>query len=118
MDVESWYFRTIKCLNLGDFQETLWYPLNIPTPTPAPDRGGPVACLGGPVACLWWSKLSQRDPNHLLFGMALFNEAGLEMGRQKINPKTQVRHIWPNNNAYFIPECGTLEANLKNQLII
>ena len=27
-------------------------PLNIPTPTPAPDRGGPVACLGGPVACL------------------------------------------------------------------
>ena len=31
---------------------TLWYPLNIPTPTPAPDRGGPVACLGGPVA--WW----------------------------------------------------------------
>ena len=26
--------------------------LNIPTPTPASDRGGPVACLGGPVACL------------------------------------------------------------------
>ena len=25
-------------------------PLNIPTLTPAPDRGGPVACLGGPVA--------------------------------------------------------------------
>ena len=24
-------------------------PLNIPTPTPAPDRGGPVACLSGPV---------------------------------------------------------------------
>ena len=24
--------------------------LNIPTPTPAADRGGPVACLGGPVA--------------------------------------------------------------------
>ena len=24
--------------------------LNIPTPTPAPDRGGPVACLGGPIA--------------------------------------------------------------------
>ena len=21
--------------------------LNMPTPTPAPDRGGPVACLGG-----------------------------------------------------------------------
>ena len=25
-------------------------PLKIPTPTPAPDQGGPVACLGGPVA--------------------------------------------------------------------
>ena len=25
-------------------------PLNMPTPTPAPDRGGPVACLSGPVA--------------------------------------------------------------------
>ena len=24
-------------------------PLNIPAPTPAPDQGGPVACLGGPV---------------------------------------------------------------------
>ena len=29
-------------------------PLNILTPAPAPDRGGPVACLGGPVACLRW----------------------------------------------------------------
>ena len=25
-------------------------PLNIPTPTPATDRGGPVACLSGSVA--------------------------------------------------------------------
>ena len=25
-------------------------PLNKPTPTPAPDRGGPVPCIGGPVA--------------------------------------------------------------------
>ena len=25
-------------------------PHNIPTPSPAPDPGGPVACLGGPVA--------------------------------------------------------------------
>ena len=24
-------------------------PLNIPTSTPAPDWGGPVACLSGPV---------------------------------------------------------------------
>ena len=24
-------------------------PLKLPTPTPAPDRGGPVACQGGPV---------------------------------------------------------------------
>ena len=22
--------------------------LNVPTPTPAPDRGGPIACLSGP----------------------------------------------------------------------
>ena len=38
-------------LNLWDFQETT-NPLKIPTPTSAPDRGGPVACLGGPVTCL------------------------------------------------------------------
>ena len=25
-------------------------PLIIQTPTPAPNQGGPVACLGGPVA--------------------------------------------------------------------
>ena len=38
-------------LNIFVFQETT-HTLKIPTPTPAPDRGGPVACLGGPVACL------------------------------------------------------------------
>ena len=27
-------------------------PLNIPTPTPAPDRVGPVACLSGPLGFL------------------------------------------------------------------
>ena len=42
---------SVEFLNLWDFQETLWYPCNnIPTPTPAPKRGGPVACLSGPVA--------------------------------------------------------------------
>ena len=25
-------------------------PLNTPTPTPAPDQGGPVAWVGGPIA--------------------------------------------------------------------
>ena len=24
----------------------------VPTSTPAPDRGGPVACIGGPIACM------------------------------------------------------------------
>ena len=33
---------SVKFLNLWDL------PLNIPTPTPAPCLGGPVACLGGP----------------------------------------------------------------------
>ena len=33
-------------------------PLKIPTPTPAPDRGGVVACLSGPVACLSGPTLS------------------------------------------------------------
>ena len=33
-------------LNLRDFQETT-KPLKIPTPTPAPDRSGPVACRSG-----------------------------------------------------------------------
>ena len=35
-------------LNRRDLQETP--PLNIPTPTPAPCLGGPVAYLGGRVA--------------------------------------------------------------------
>ena len=28
-------------------------PLNKPTPTHAPNRGGAVACIGGPVDCIW-----------------------------------------------------------------
>ena len=29
-------------------------PLNIPIPTPASDRGGPVACIGGPETCIFY----------------------------------------------------------------
>ena len=36
-------------------------PLNIPTPTPAPDQGGSIACLGVPVACLGAPDLSRRE---------------------------------------------------------
>ena len=50
--------------------------------------------------------------------LAIFNGAGLRMGRQKINPKTQLCHIWPNTNIYFIPEYETSEANVENELII
>ena len=39
--VESWLIIEIQNKQVR---------LNIPTPTPAPDRGGSVACLGGPVA--------------------------------------------------------------------
>ena len=39
-----------KPLNLNIFSKGPPVPLNILTPTPAPDRGGLVACLGGPVA--------------------------------------------------------------------
>ena len=43
-----WNFGT--SYKLSNFQERESpAPLNIPTPTRAPDRGGPVACLGGPV---------------------------------------------------------------------
>ena len=35
------------------------HPINIPTPTPAPDRGGPVASIGGPkriyLGMGWWT---------------------------------------------------------------
>ena len=31
-------------------------PLNIPTPTPAPCLGGPVACLNGPA---WYARSAQ-----------------------------------------------------------
>ena len=58
--MDSWYFWTIDFLNLWDFQETT-NPLKIPIPTPAPDQGGPVACLSGPAACLsgWAEILSE-----------------------------------------------------------
>ena len=35
-------------------------PLNIRTPTPAPDRGGPVACIGGPV----WIRIAYLSQTH------------------------------------------------------
>ena len=34
-------------------------PFDIPTPTPAPDRGGLAACLDGPVAS--WPKATNRN---------------------------------------------------------
>ena len=37
------HFRARKSLSL----------INIPIPTPASDKGGPVACIGGPVAKIW-----------------------------------------------------------------
>ena len=41
---------TIKCSkNIFKYRNPP-APLNIPIPTPAPDRGGHVACLSGPVA--------------------------------------------------------------------
>ena len=41
---------SVNFLNLWDFQNIMVPPQHIPTPTPAPDRAGPVTCLGGPVA--------------------------------------------------------------------
>ena len=38
-------------------------PLNIPTPTPAPCLGGPVAYLGGPVAYLGGIMAWSEFPN-------------------------------------------------------
>ena len=42
-------------------------PLKIPTPTHAPDQGGPVACLGGPVA---WHRLV--FPKYVCFAAIVF----------------------------------------------
>ena len=36
-------------------------PLSIPTPTPAPDQGGPVACLGGPKCPGAAARMSEGD---------------------------------------------------------
>ena len=47
--VESWYFGDF-CFIFEIFN--IMVPLKIPTPTPAPDLGCPVACLSGLVACL------------------------------------------------------------------
>ena len=46
-------------------------PLNILTPTPAPDRGGPVACLGGPVALEISSRFPQLTSGFFKSGQAV-----------------------------------------------
>ena len=43
--LEDQLFESLRSSNI-------MVPSKVPSPTPAPDRGGPVACLGGPVACL------------------------------------------------------------------
>ena len=40
--------------------EGLPAPLNIPTPTPAADRGGPVACLVVDKGNMYWKKARYR----------------------------------------------------------
>ena len=48
MKHESWKANILKLAYFEEWESPA--PLNIQTPTPAPDRGGAVACLGGPVA--------------------------------------------------------------------
>ena len=63
MGVESWYLWKENQF-FESLQETLWYPLNIQTPTPAPDRSGPVACRGGryffPISLSKFAGLSEK----------------------------------------------------------
>ena len=50
-------------------------PLNIPTPTPAPDRGGPIACLSGPVT------VAQKVAKNRLNSFCLFSPIGVHWRR-------------------------------------
>ena len=58
-------------------------PLNIPTPTLAPDQGGPVACLSGPIGLLdpTWG------PNVLHLEIANWNPEHLE--------RRMISFVWP-----------------------
>ena len=59
-----------KFLNLWDSPETI-NSAKISIPTPASDRGGPVACIGGPIGCigglvqLGKTKRQNSQPNSL-----------------------------------------------------
>ena len=68
--MESWYFRQIKLLNLWDSQETI-NPLEIPTPTPAPDLGGPVAKMWFGSSALKVSRSNIATRIGILFLVAL-----------------------------------------------
>ena len=62
---------------------------------------GPLIPLLGPLIPLlgWWFSLG--EPIH---------------GPR--NPKTQLWHIWADNNIYFNPEYKESDSNVKNELII
>ena len=64
-------------------------PLNIPTPTPAPDQGGPVACLSGPATCLFSSVLlicfGSCLPSNLTDSHNIFYDARLIHGADKLH---------------------------------
>ena len=58
-----------------------------------------------------WARSSQN-------GVYRGRQTRFSEGGQKINPKTKLWHIWPNNSIYFFQEYETLEANLENERII
>ena len=81
---------------------------------PSQSTGPPKQSMGPPIRMQGWESVC------FLFGMALFSR-GRGSGTQKINPKTQLWHIWPNNNnnhIYLIPEYETFDSNVENEPII
>ena len=45
---EIWVLLDDQIYESLRFPRNIMVPLEIPTPTPAPDQGGPLACLNGP----------------------------------------------------------------------
>ena len=84
-------------------------PLNIPTPTPAPYLGGPVACLAGPVACL--DGFHFPDIEVRRFGTCNFVPSSLNSLFEIV-----AFYIFKQNSARFPPKTHTYEIleNLKN----
>ena len=72
----------------------------MPTATPAPDRGGPVACLIGPVAVILIEGESHKNPPNIFCKRGIWDQSLPEQmkwtrnGMGTITMQSQEMEIW------------------------